>query len=52
MKKRIYTLPQVEVIEMEIQQTLATSQIQATVNNPTDEVDAGNALSRGFDWDE
>ena len=44
MKKKIYTMPQVEVYKMEMQKTLAASQFQATVNDPTDEVDAEDAL--------
>ena len=52
MKKKIYTMPQVEVYKMEMQRTLATSQFQSGVNAPTDEVDAGNALSREFWWEE
>ncbi len=52
MKKKIYTIPQVEVYKMEIQKTLAASQFQSAVNDPTDEVDAGNALSREYWWEE
>lgn len=50
MKKKIYTIPQVEVYKMEIQKTLAASQFQSGVNDPTDEVDAEDALSREFIW--
>jgi hypothetical protein len=50
MKKKIYTIPQVEVYAMEMQKTLAASQFQTTVNGPTDEVDAEDALSREFSW--
>ena len=35
---------------MEMQRTLATSQFQSGVNDPTDEVDAEDALSREFSW--
>ena len=51
MKKKKYMIPQVEVYKMEMQKTLAVSQIQSAVNNPDNEVDAGNALSRDTWWD-
>lgn len=44
MKKKTYKMPQVGVYRMEMQKTLAASQIQSIVNDPDEEVDAGNAL--------
>lgn len=44
MKKKIYTVPQVEVFKMDIQRTLAASEFHTLVNDPTEEVDADDAL--------
>lgn len=52
MKKKIYTMPQMVVYRMEVQKTLATSGFQSVVNDPTDEIDAEDALSRESLWEE
>lgn len=54
MRKRLYMMPQSNVAEIKIQRLLSGSQFDVPVNNPDDEVDAGNALSRGNHsiWDE
>lgn len=52
MKKKIYTIPQVVVYRMEMQKTLATSDFHSIVNDPTDEIDAEEALSREILWEE
>lgn len=54
MRKRLYMMPQSNVAEIKIQRLLSGSQFDVPVNNPDDEVDAGEALSRGnlSIWDE
>lgn len=54
MRKRLYMMPQTDMVEINIQRLLAGSQFDVPVNNPDDEVDAGEALSRGNHsiWDE
>lgn len=48
MNKKNYIIPQVEAFEMEIQRPLAASQIQTTVNDPLEEVNAEDALAREY----
>ena len=47
-------IPQTNVVEIKTKGLLAGSQFDIPVSNPNDEVDAGNALSRGNHsiWDE
>lgn len=54
MEKKEYKMPQSVVVEVKVQQPLAESQFNAPVHDPSDEVDAGYALSRKnkFSWDE
>jgi len=54
MRKRLYMMPQTDMVEINIQRLLAGSQFDVPVNNPDDEVDAGEALSRGNNslWEE
>ena len=54
MKKKIYTMPQTVVVKVEVQSPIVTSQFDVTVNDPIDEVDAGDALSRRNNsiWDD
>lgn len=46
MEKKLYMVPQTNVVEIKRQRLLAESQFNIPVNNPDDEVDAGEALSR------
>lgn len=54
MEKKEYKMPRTVVVEIEVQRPLAESQFEAPVHDPSDEVDAGDALSREnkFFWDE
>ena len=54
MEKKEYMMPRSVVVEIEVQRPLAESQFDAPVHDPSDEVDAGYALSRKnkFSWDE
>lgn len=54
MEKKLYMMPQTNVVEIKTKVLLAGSQFDIPVSNPNDEVDAGNALSRGNHsiWDE
>jgi hypothetical protein len=54
MEKKSYMMPQTSVVEIEIQELLAGSQYDVPVNDPSDEVDAGEALSRRRDsmWED
>lgn len=55
MEKKSYMMPQTSVVEIEIQKLLTGSQYDVPVNDPSDEVDAGEALSRrrrSSMWDE
>ncbi len=46
MEKKTYRTPHAIVVEIEMESPLAESQFDAPVHNPSDEVDAGDALSR------
>ena len=54
MEKKEYKMPRSVVVEIKVQQPLAESQFNAPVHDPSDEVDAEDALSREnrFSWDE
>lgn len=54
MEKKLYMKPQTSVVEIEIQKLLTGSQYDVPVNDPDDEVDAGEALSRRREsmWDD
>ena len=54
MEKKYYIKPRTVVVEIEVLRPLATSQFNTSVNPPSDEVDASDALSRdnSFSWDE
>ena len=46
MEKKPYMVPQTDVVRIKIQGILTSSQFDVPVNDPNDEVDAGEALSR------
>ncbi len=46
MKKKTYKAPQSTAIELKAESLMEASQFDATVNPPTEEVEADDALSR------
>ena len=54
MEKKEYKMPRSVVVEVKVQRPLAESQFDAPVHDPSEDVDAGDALSREnkFSWDD
>jgi hypothetical protein len=53
MRKRLYIVPQITMVRITTQHLLVESQFDISVNNPEEEVDAGEALSRkNILWEE
>jgi hypothetical protein len=54
MKRKLYIMPRTKVVKLEVQRLLASSQFDVPVNDPSNEIDAEEALSREdeLSWDE
>lgn len=54
MKRELYIMPRTKVVKLEVQRLLASSQFDVPINDPSNEIDAEEALSREdeLSWDE